>query len=198
VVCGPFLIVKPTGYIARGFLLESTPRKHLMKLYQVVMPLYRPGEHVFLNYSTMISGGHAGLFWIDEAAKAESAAAVLSAIGPHIEMVERLRSPRDFLGYISWMAGTSVLTIRMDFGLTHYLLGNIREALIIFRGIDMDSAGHNHVVQERYGPWIKQILDLLERQPEDLRHILDQWRAERIHKLRLEASVSASTLNVLP
>ena len=198
VVCGNYLIIKPSVYVARGFFLDTTPHKNQMKLFRVVMPLYRPGEYFSLNYSNTISGEHAGLFLVDRKAYAESASIVLDKINPHIEPLRNLHGPREFLGYISWMASNRMMPVRLNFGLTHYLLGNLQQATDIFRGMERDLADYKPQRQDRYRSVITQVLDLLENDPAALQPLLDTWRDEQIEKLGLSASVVPPRLRLVP
>lgn len=191
------MIIKPTNYIARGFFLDTTPHKDKMKLFRVVMPLYRPFENFSFSHSRMIDGDHAGLFHIDKKAYKESAAIVFDKINPHIEPLRQLRVPRDFLSYISWMAGNTMLGVRMDFGLTHYLLGNEQEALGIFRRMDLDLDGYKLPTQQQCRPMLRQILDILESNPSSLRGVIDSWRDQNIERLGLSASVVAPGLRLV-
>jgi hypothetical protein len=196
-MCGQFLIIKPTGNLARGFFLDTTPHKDKMKLFRVVTPLYRPFEHFSFNHSRMIEGDHAALFHIDKKAYRDSAAIVFERIAEHIEPLRKLRGPREFLGYISWMTGNTMLPVRLDFGLTHYLLGNVQQALDIFRAMDLDLNEYKPERQDHYRPVITQVLTLLENDPPALRAVLDGWRDEKIERLGLTASVAAPTLRIV-
>jgi hypothetical protein len=145
----------------------------------------------------MIEGDHAALFHIDKKAYKESAAIVFNKIGVHIEPLRQLRSPREFLNYISWMTGNTMIPVRLDFGLTHYLLGNVDQARDIFRRMDLDLNEYKPERQDHYRPVIKRVLALLENDPPALRAVLDAWRDEKIARLGLTASVAAPPLRVV-
>lgn len=197
VMCDRLLIIKPTGYIARGFFLDTTPHKDKMKLFRVVMPLYRPFQNFSLTHSRPISGDHVGLFHVDRRAYQESADIVFAKMREHIEPLRRLSSPREFLSYISWMSGNRMMPVRLDFGLTHCLLGNLRQATDIFREMERDLADYNQRRQDVYRPVILQILDLLENDRAALQQLLDVWRDEHVEKLGLAASIGPSRLRAI-
>jgi hypothetical protein len=197
VMCGDHLVIKPTGYIMRGFGLETTSLRDHVKLWRVVMPLHRPFRSVALNYSDVIAGDQGGRVYIDRAAYQQSAADVLEKILPHVEPLRRIRQPQDFLQYISWMARNDMLGVRTDFGLTHYLLGNTQQALDIFRQLDIDLGAYQQVVQEACKPLFRQVLNLLENDPPALRAVIESWRDQNIEKLGLSASVAIPALRLV-
>jgi hypothetical protein len=196
-MAGRFLIIMPTNYIARGFFLDTTPHKDKMNLFRVVMPLYHPWEHFSFDHSTVLPGEHAGLFHIDKNDYVGSAAIVFHSIAPSIDPLRQLRGPGEFLSHISWMSGNRMLGVRMDFGLTHYLLGNIREALDIFRRMDIDLNEYKQPTQDHCRPVIRRILDLLQNNPSALRVVLDAWRDDKIERLGLTASVAAPAIRLV-
>jgi hypothetical protein len=196
-MCGQFLVIKPTDYIARGFFLDTTPHKDKMKLFRVVTPLYRPSENFSFTHSRMIEGDHAALFHIDKKAYRDSAAIVFEKIEAQVEPLRLLRSPREFLSYISYMAGNAMLPVRLDFGLTHYLLGNVQQARDIFRRMDVDLNEYKPERQQHYRPVIRQVLTLLENDPAALRAVLDGWRDQKIERLGLAASVAPASLRLV-
>ena len=198
VLCGGRLIIKPTRYIARGFFLDTTSRKDHMRLVRMVMPLHRPFEHFSFNYGKSIEGDHGALFRIDKRAYAESAAAVLEKLGPHVEPLRNIQTPRDFMGHVAWMSGNRMLPFRTDLGINHYLLGNTREALGIFRQLDIDLDEYPQVTRQNCRPVFRQVLHFLENDPHGLRAVIESWRDENIEKLGLSASVAAPALRLVP
>lgn len=191
------LIVKPTDDIVRGFVLDTTPHKDKMKLLRVVLPLYCPSQQFSLNYSQMIVGDHAALFHVDRKAYDESAEIIFERIAPHIEALRKLRGPAEFLDYIAWMSGNRMMSVRMDFGLTHIMLGNDREALAIFNQMDADLKEFSQSIQEHCRPTIRRLLHLLEHDRQALRGVLEGWRDEKIKRWGLAASIAGPPLHIV-
>jgi hypothetical protein len=53
---GDVLVVIPTKHIVRGFLFERTTEKGMYYFWRLVMPLYRPTNSIYLNYSVKLPG----------------------------------------------------------------------------------------------------------------------------------------------
>ncbi len=76
-----------------------------------------------------------------------------------------------------------MMPVRLDFGLTHYLLGNLQQATGHLSRHERDLADYKPQRQDRYRSVITQVLDLLENDPAALQPLLDTWRDEQIEKL---------------
>jgi hypothetical protein len=197
VLCGDHLIITPTTGIARGFFLDTTSRKDHMMLMRTVMPLHRPFAHSSFNYSQSIEGDCGGLFHIDKQDYGASAAVVLQKLKPHVEPLRKIQTTQDFMGHVAWMSGNRMLPFRTDLGINHYLLGNIQEALAIFRQLQIDLDEHSPATQKNYRPVIQQVMHFLENDPVGLHAVIESWRDENIEKLGLSASVAAPALRLV-
>lgn len=197
VLCGNHLMIKPTSDIARGFFLDTTSCKDHMKLVRTVMPLHRPFANFSFNYNRSIVGDCGTLFHIDKQHYGASAAAVLLKIKPHVEPLRKIQTTRDFMGHVAWMSGNRMLPFRTDLGINHYLLGNIQEALAIFRQLHIDIDEHSPATQNNCRPVIQKVLHFLENDPGGLRAVIEAWRDENIEKLGLSASVAAPALRLV-
>lgn len=197
VLCGDRLIIKPTSDIARGFFLDTTSRKDHMRLMRTVMPLHRPFAHFSFNYGKSIEGDHGALFYIDKQDYGASAAVVLQRLRPHVEPLRKIQTTRDFMTHVAWMSGNRMLPFRTDLGINHYLLGNIQEALAIFRRLDIDLDEYPLTTQENCRPVFRQVLHFLENDPNGLRAVVESWRDEHVEKLGLSASMAAPALRLV-
>ncbi|MBX9710808.1 MAG: hypothetical protein K2X60_07225 [Xanthobacteraceae bacterium] len=185
-------MIAPTEYIARGFFLNTTSQKDHMDLWKVVTPLFRPIEFFHLTYGQILAENTLGRIYINTKAFNESAALVFAKIKDHAASLRQLQKPSDFLRYISWMSGNATFNVRVDFGLAHYLAGNIREARKIFRELksDLDELGAESV--HHLAPLIIIVGSQLETDPSGLLAIINEWRNQNIETLCLGASCTSS------
>jgi hypothetical protein len=125
------LIVPPLEHILRGFALEiDFETKGAVRLWRVVMPLYRPPTFLILNYSDRLLGGEkVSVLEADLDRTLERVARVISQ--GELAYLQGIRSPEDFLQKIDWNSRPATPNYRMDLALTHYLAGNVSECLQI-------------------------------------------------------------------
>lgn len=191
-LCGDYLLFSETDYIVRGLLLDTTSYKDHMRLYRVVTPIHRPLEHIILSYSDDISGS--GYIHVDRSNYEAVAHIVLERAGPQLMRLHELRLPHHFLGHIAHMSGNSTSNVRLDFGLTHYLVGNVELAGSIFRNLHSDIDGTN----DHLRPLVANIVRLFEVDPTLLQNEIDKWRAENIERLGIGDACRCRTENVVP
>ncbi len=189
ILCKDMLVVAPTKRVVRGFLIETTTEKGRVYLWRVVTPLYRPMSSIILDYSTRIPE-RGGDVYIDQNAYEKSAEAIRGIIlsEGHLDYLKRIREPHDFLRHTAWIRSGSPLRARFDHALTHYLVGNVRQAIEALRrlGTEVDQLDEGRKVY--IGPVMKQVLQALDGGPGDLKPLLDQWVSQNIEKFGLQAS----------
>lgn len=159
-----------------------------MDLWKVVTPLFRPIDFFHLTYGQILAETTSGRVHIDKTAYDSSAAMVLVKIKDHVASLRRLEKPSDFLSYISWMSGNTTFNVRADFGLAHYLSGNVREALKIFQDLKSDLDESENKLTHPLAPLIGIVGSQLETDPPGLLAIINEWRDQNIEKLGLSAS----------
>jgi hypothetical protein len=182
ILCKDVLVVGPTGYILRGFFLNTTSQKHHMDLWKVVMPLHRPHDDLMLTYGIMISGPDNFRVRVDEPKQA--AEAVLRCVRGEVDSLRALKGPAQFLQHIAWRSGNESEPVQLDFALTHFLIGNVAEALRILRWLATREevfAVHRNLV--------RQALAALEDTPSKFQQLIDGWRDANVAALGLEATV---------
>ena len=163
-----------------------------MRLYKVVAPIHRPLEHIILSYSDDISGS--GYIHVDRSNYEAAAHIVLERAGPQLMRLQELRLPHHFLAHIAGMSGNSTSNVRLDFGLAHYLVGNVELARSIFRNLHSDLDGTN----DHLRPLVASIVSLLDADVNLLRGEIDKWRAENIDRLGIAAACRRQAENVVP
>src|SRR6266446_3414832 len=104
VLCKDMLVVVPTERILRGFLLETTTERDRVFLWKVVAPLYRPMTGVILTYGDRIPETGEDVY-VERNARVKSAAAIRAIITNerHVEYLQTIRHPQDFLRHASWI-----------------------------------------------------------------------------------------------
>jgi hypothetical protein len=190
-MCGDVIVVRPTDYVLRGFCLDSTPQKDHMVLWKVVMPLHRPFPHLILSYSQSAEGPSDGRFVVGRTGWRQAVPIVGEEIARHLESLRKLQKPADFLAHIARMAGNSQSNVRTDFALAHYLVGNIKQSLRMFRALAAEVRGGDPQRPDPLHEVIAGSLAQLERDPDGLRPIIDGWRDDNIERLGLAESRAA-------
>jgi hypothetical protein len=129
------LIVPPAEHILRGFALEiDFETKGAVRLWRVVMPMYRPPTYLILNYSQRLLGGErVSVLEADLDCTVERVAGVISQ--GELAYLQGFRSPQDFLQKIDWNSLPATPNYRMDLALTHYLAGNASDCLQILEQV---------------------------------------------------------------
>ena len=188
VMCGNMLVVTPTDYIARGFSLDTTWHKGEVKLWKVVMPLHRPFNNVTLDYSDTIPGESSGRFLIEKQDCAKPADRILEKIALHLPSLEKLRGPQEFVAYIAWRSGSSATSVSIDFGLSHYLTGDVERAAVIFRNAARAAEAQEPKWRGPHAALATLLRDQIEIDPDRLKDMIDGWRDKNIERLGLSAS----------
>ncbi|MGC2778239.1 MAG: hypothetical protein WA418_21645, partial [Bradyrhizobium sp.] len=193
VLCKDMLVVPPTGHILRGFLLETTMVRDMVYLWRVVTPLHRPMRHPFLDYSTRIQKGEP--VYINRHAYGESADRVRAIITDgHIEFLQQIRDPSDFLRHVTWMIGNPSILFQIDLAFTYHLVGNVRDSADILRALDVEVDRLPPRQQEYVHPLVKRAVREMERSPAALTALLNEWENQNIDALGLQASRTAPPL----
>ena len=100
----------------------------------------RPMSSVILSYSNRISGSEPELYARNGGFE-ESAENISRIISGHIEYLEGVRDPHDFLRHASWIVDGSPLLARFDQALIHYVIGNEPHAIKSLRALDKEADG---------------------------------------------------------
>jgi hypothetical protein len=187
--CNDMLVVIPTELIFRGFLLETTTEKNRVYFWKVVAPLYRPMSGVILTYGDRISKGGEDLY-VDKNSLDKSAAAIREMIVDegHLEYLQKIQSPQDFLQHASWISDGSPILPRLDRALTRYLAGDEQQSFEAIRALRAEIDRLDKKRQEYVGLLVKQLALEIEERPTGLRSLLEQWVSENIERLGLEQS----------
>ena len=151
VLCKNMLVIPPTDHLVRGFLLEATSERERVYLWKVVTPLLRPISSVILNYSDRISGGKSSLY-IRKDSFEESVANIRNIISEHVEYLQGIRHPGDFLRHASWVVDGSPLLARFDQALMHYVIGNVQRSVEGLRALDKEVSGWDARRKEYVAP----------------------------------------------
>jgi hypothetical protein len=186
-LCKDMLVVLPTEHILRGFLIEATMEKGRVYLWRTVAPLHRPMRSVFLDYSTRISANGQDIY-IDEKAYKESAAAIRTIIEGHIEYLQQVRSPRDFLRHIEPMVGSRTSNVRFDLALTYLRIGQVRKSKDILRVLDIEVDQLDENLRLPVHSLVKRIAREIEVDPDGLIAQLDNWENSNVETLGLQKS----------
>ena len=186
VLCKDMLVVVPTEHILRGFLLEATTERNRVYLWRVVTPLYRPMGHVILSYSHRISNAGKELY-IDGQAYEKSADAIRAIISDgHIEYLRGIQHPRDFLRHASWIGTGSPLLNRVDSALTHFLVGNVCQAVESLHALDTEVDQLEPRQQEYIGPLLKRVVREIDTCPAGLTALLGEWETQNVEALGMQ------------
>jgi hypothetical protein len=188
VLCKNVLVVRPTEHLVRGFLIETTSERDRVYLWRVVTLLHRPIRTVILSYSERISGSQSEIY-LNRDDYEKSADDILAIIaGPHIEYLQKIRRPQDFLRHTSWIVDGSPPLYRLDHALTHCLIGNMRVATDMFRAIDREVDQWDAARQEYIQPLVKQLMRQIDEDPAGLTALLNKWENENVERHGLQPS----------
>lgn len=129
------LFVPPVEHILRCFALEiNFETKGEVRLWRVVMPLYRPPAFLILNYSNRLLGGErVSVLDADLDRTVERVAGAISQ--GELDYLQGIRTPRDFLQKIDWNSRPATPNYRLDLALTHYMAGNVSDCLQILEQV---------------------------------------------------------------
>jgi hypothetical protein len=117
------LFVPPVDHILGCFALETrSAPKHRAYFCRVVMPLYRPRAFLVLNYGQRLLGGET--VSLSEADLDRTIDRLSEAAQGELDLLRRVRSPKDFLEYVNWDDQPKSPRYRIDLALTHYLAGD--------------------------------------------------------------------------
>jgi hypothetical protein len=186
-LCGDVLVVLPMEHLLRGFVFERTLEKEMYYLWRVVMPLYRPASTIILNYSKRISKGEK--FRLTRSGLNQTAERIAAVMARgHLGYLRKVRSPKEFLKHVSWMAGNTTVNFNMDLALTHYILGDVGACIEIFERMPLENLSptiRTHIV-----PFVTE----LRTNPPDAVSRVQAWERENIEEFSLgEAVIGAPT-----
>jgi hypothetical protein len=150
--------------------------------------LYRPIGSIILSYSERISGSQSEIYLNRDDYK-KSADDILAIIaGPHIEYLQKVRRPQDFLRHTSWIVDGSPALNRLDHALTHCLIGNTRYAIDVLRAVDREVDQWDAARQKYIQPLMKQLMRQIDEDPAGLTALLNKWENENVERLGLQPS----------
>jgi hypothetical protein len=193
-LCKDMLVILPTEHILRGFLIEATIEKGRIYLWRVITPLHRPMRHVILDYSDRIlpESGE------DILLKEDNFQASLDLIRPliikHMNYLQSVRRPVDFLRHIDWMIGNQSAHFLLDLALTYFRVGRRRESSDILRKLAQEVDQEERTSLNRFrlnNPLdedIRQAARVAQDGPEQLASLLDQWEMMNVETLGLQVS----------
>ncbi|MFC0241483.1 hypothetical protein [Rhodopseudomonas telluris] len=175
-------MVGPTEFILRGLFLNTTSQKHHMDLWRVVTPLHRPLDGITLTYGNIISGPDNTRVKVDDLQRAAEVVEqyARNEVGP----LRSLQAPAQFLQHIAWRGGSESEPVQLDFALTHFLVGNVSEALRRLKLLT--TRQESFPVHRRIA---EQALAALEYSPSALQKLIDGWRDANVAAFGLEATV---------
>jgi hypothetical protein len=177
------LVLTPTEHILRGFLFERTVERGSYYFWRVVMPLYRPANAIFLNYSLRIPNGEKLRISRQELEVVSDRILEIVRDG-NLRYIHELQRPKDFLEHISGMVGSTPTTFRLDLALTHYMLGNVRQCIQILEEIAPDIG-----TLASKGEAVTALLDDLKTSPVKAAHRIAAWERANIQNLGLSEAV---------
>ncbi len=188
ILCQDRLVVVPTDQILRGFLLDTTSSKDMVNVVCLVMPLYQPREHEYLQYSSVIAYTH-----VDRKAYQESADKIDSIITPHISILRGISRARDFLRHIDRMIGNDSVSIQFDLALTYHRIGDVERAISIMKtlGPAIDRWYEAYGWQKKAGgnPFEDLVIQTAQRMiadPVGFAAVLDEWQEVNVRMFALQ------------
>ena len=184
-LCKDMLVVLPTEHIVRGFLIERTMERDRIYLWRVVTPLHRPMSRVLLDYSRRIPESGEEIYIKRDAYK-ESADAIRAIICEHVEYLQGVRRPQDFLRHVEGIVDRSSINFRFDLALTCYRVGKMRDCAEILRALDVEVDQLDEGMRLPVDHEIKLAARVMERDPTGLAALLDEWEEGTIEKLGLQ------------
>lgn len=186
-LCKDVLVVLPTEHLLRGFVFERTLAKEMYYLWRVVMPLYRPANHITLSYSNRISKGEYIRLTRQELGQTAKRVAAIMSPG-HLSYLRRVRGPKEFLKHIGWMKGNTTLSFRVDLALTHYMLGDVDQCIKILEGLSLEELPPPS--RATIVPFVTE----LRTSPVDAASKVQAWERENIKRLGLAETVASFCL----
>jgi len=189
---GSLFFVDPPEYLLRGLYFEGSDfDRTAFTVYAFVQPLYVPKDHIYFSYGDRLGclGGGAERWWNMEASTEPTVMAeVLQLIReeglPHLE---QLKTPADLAAWTqrqSHAAGDPNYLEALGYSLA--LEGRIPEALEALDRVSRLPPPYGpdsweHAVRRR----VAEMRELLARDPEQARRVLDEWTAATATALRL-------------
>ncbi len=196
VLCKDMLVVVPTRHVLRGFLLETTSERDMVYLWRVVMPLYRSTTTVFLDYSDRIPSGQK--VHVARNALLESADTVRHIIAEHLEFLQNIQIPEEFLRHVSDWIGNSSINFRFDLALTYYLIGEVRQSMKILEQLDVEVDRLERKMRMPIDQMIQRAAQVAAADPAGLSSLLDHWEKTNIETLGLQELLAPSALGRTP
>ena len=188
------LVVIPTEHILRGFLIENTSEKGRIYLWKVVTPLYRRMSSVFLDYSTRIPESGREIY-VNDTKLQESVATLRKIIAEHIESLEGIRTPEDFLRHVGRMIGNTTINFRFDLALTYYLTGDLRQCMELIRAVKIDVDKLERNFRMPIDDLVIQAARQIESDASSFGRLLEYWENDNVVRLRLQPSRSNRTVH---
>jgi hypothetical protein len=191
VLCKDVLVVRPTEHFVRGFTIETTSERDHVYLWRLITPLSRPIRTLILDYSERIPERQK--IRLDREDYEKSADDILAIIaGPHLDYLQKIRRPQDFLRHTSWIVDESPPLYRLDHALTHSLIGNLSQATDMLRSIDREVDRWDAARREYIQPLVKQLLRQIDDDPAGLAALLNKWEDENVERHGLQPSRAPS------
>jgi hypothetical protein len=186
-LCKSLLVVSPTEHILRGFLIDRTAHKSKYNLWKVVVPLYTPMHLLILDYSTQI--GPRGDWLTIEKHEIQDAAQRVTGyiLDGHLDHLKRLRGPKEFLEYVSWMIGNTTDHFLFDYAMTQYMLGNQAACLASLQAM----RGNEPIGMPRPNIFTcsKELIAKLATNPSEVAEMVRQFERANVEQFALEPTI---------
>jgi hypothetical protein len=181
-----FIVLPPTTFLIRGFLLERTITPGDYFFHKVVAPLWRPMPSIVLNYSERLAGGKR--ITISRDNFDEQIKNMLSEALPLIDELRALQSPADFLNFLSHSGRKSNSGPDFtDLACAHLLNGSASDCIQSLKKLEMESHRFNPSQRAIYAKAATELLAALDRSEASAIALLTAWREENVLKFKLIA-----------
>jgi hypothetical protein len=190
-VCAGRLVVTPTDDVYRSFLIDTTSERNLVYVVAAVAPLYSYLPATALNFGNRLNGPVTGKFYINPDRYEESADIIAEAISAEMPRLKQVTKASSFLEYISWRVGSRTPNVMLQFALTHYRIGNQKEAARIFADVRPALEDQMPVNRVRFETLLAQIERELANGPQGLEQLMEEWKVANIALCDISSTLRA-------